>query len=216
MAHLHHFHPSVCGLNLGSLCTSSPGSRFHYSELRKQITGALLKCRSRLLIDNERRPGCLLCSMHHVLLAHSSASYAPLPPWPTHLPPALCSLMNMHIPQKTHTVIIRVEGQHPYHELKLFWLCSQKPLHAQTRKGIHCKNPSAGWLWHGKLVIQVAPPQTESDTDGYLIWADLLSRSYLKRQADNDWLWRRDEQRSLEEGKVDCNGGKTVGVGGQI
>lgn len=211
MAHLHHFHPSVCGLNLGSLCTGSPGPRFHYSELHKQITGALLKCPSRLLIDNEHRLGCLLCSTHHVPLAHGSASYAPLPPWPSHLPLALCSLMNTHVPQKTRgnpSRVLRVQGQHPYHKLKLFWLFSQKPQHAQTREGIHCKNPSAGWLCHGKLVIQVAPPKAQSDTGGYLIWADLLSRSYLKRQADNDWLWRRDAQRSLEEGEVDCNGGR--------
>uniref|UniRef100_A0A671Y7E1 Receptor protein-tyrosine kinase n=1 Tax=Sparus aurata TaxID=8175 RepID=A0A671Y7E1_SPAAU len=68
MAHLHHFHPSVRGLNLGSLCACSPGPRFHYSELRKQITVALLKCRGRLLIDNECWLCCLLCSMHHVPL----------------------------------------------------------------------------------------------------------------------------------------------------
>uniref|UniRef100_A0AAQ6A5J4 Receptor protein-tyrosine kinase n=1 Tax=Amphiprion ocellaris TaxID=80972 RepID=A0AAQ6A5J4_AMPOC len=80
MAHLHHFHPSVCGLNLRSLCASSPGPGFHYSELHKQITDAPLKCRSRLLIDNEFRLGCLLCSIHHVLPAHCSASHAPLPP----------------------------------------------------------------------------------------------------------------------------------------
>lgn len=96
MAHLHHFHPSVCGLNLGSLCTCSPGPGFHYSELHKQITDALLKCRSRLLIDNECRLGCLLCSMHYVLLAHGSASYAPLPLWPTHLQADFCSLMSTH------------------------------------------------------------------------------------------------------------------------
>lgn len=58
--------------------------------------------------------------------------------------------------------------------------------------------------------------QTQSDTDDYLIGSDLLSRSYLKRGTDNDWLCRRDEPRSLEQGEVDCSGGKTVGVGGQI
>lgn len=78
------------------------------------------------------------------------------------------------------------------------------------------KNQSTGWLCHRKLVIQVAPPQTHFDTDGYLIWADLLSPSCLNRGADNDWLWRRDEQGSLKEGEFDCNEGKTVGVGGQI
>lgn len=216
MAHLHHFHPSVCGLNLGSLCTRSPGPRFHYSELHKQITGALLKCRNRLLIDNECRLGCLLGSMHHVLLAHGSASYAPLPRWPTHLPAALCSPTNTRT-KKTHTVIHPVCSRSaPLSWIETFDYAVKSPRMPRQEKEFIVKNPSTGWLCHRKLVIQIAPLQTQSDTDGSLIWAEMLSRAYLKRGADNDWVWRRDEQRNLVEGDVDWNGGKTVRVGGQI
>ena len=116
MAHLHHFHPSVRGLNLGSLCACSPGPRFHYSELRKQITVALLKCWGGLLIDNECWLCCLLCSMHHVPPAHGSASYTPLPSWPTRcFPDDHSRTPNTH----THTHInpsirvVLVQGQQP-------------------------------------------------------------------------------------------------------
>lgn len=77
MVHLHHFHPSVCGLYSGSLCTRAPGPKLHYSEPHKQTAHALLKCLRRLL--GECRCGCLLCNMQRVPPARGFASNAPLP-----------------------------------------------------------------------------------------------------------------------------------------
>lgn len=143
MVHLHHFHPSVYGLNLGSLYARSPGPRFHYPELHKQITDALLKCLSRLLIDNECRRSSLLCSMHQVPLARGFASYAPLPLWPTHLPADLNPPMSTHIPQKTHTVIhssgswvFKVNS--PIMNWKCFDYAVKSPYMPRQGKGIHC------------------------------------------------------------------------------
>lgn len=102
IARLHHFFPSMCGLKQDSLCASSPGPRFHYSELHKQITDALLKRQSCLLIDNECRLDCLFCTLHHVLLARTALHLLHLYPYCLPISQQLFFLWQTHtlIPEK--------------------------------------------------------------------------------------------------------------------
>uniref|UniRef100_A0A8D3BR88 Receptor protein-tyrosine kinase n=1 Tax=Scophthalmus maximus TaxID=52904 RepID=A0A8D3BR88_SCOMX len=149
MAHLHHFFPSVCGLNLDSLCTSSPGPRFHYSRAsHANNTRSLFKCRRRLLIDNEM----LVCSAAWTACRWPAAPQL-MHPYPHDLP--VCR--RLFVPWRTQTH--PPSRRHAQQSIKglpcsrsaalsqfenSFGFRRPNPPHAQTEEQIH-SNPAAGW-----------------------------------------------------------------------
>lgn len=162
---------------------------------------------------------CFAACTMHCWPAHGSASYTTLVPRPIHLPVALCSLTAAHIRQKNPHMIIESKSY-------LFKVNNQignwRSFDFTIRS---CRVPKQGRVY--KSISELTLPKevsysgcAASDTVryrrlSYLCWF-ALTRSHLKRRADNDLLWRRDEQRSLEEEDADCSRGKTVGVGGRI
>uniref|UniRef100_A0A8D3BN36 Receptor protein-tyrosine kinase n=1 Tax=Scophthalmus maximus TaxID=52904 RepID=A0A8D3BN36_SCOMX len=140
---------SVCGLNLDSLCTSSPGPRFHYSRAsHANNTRSLFKCRRRLLIDNEM----LVCSAAWTACRWPAAPQL-MHPYPHDLP--VCR--RLFVPWRTQTH--PPSRRHAQQSIKglpcsrsaalsqfenSFGFRRPNPPHAQTEEQIH-SNPAAGW-----------------------------------------------------------------------